>query len=192
MKLIHVIIKDKEKAYETLLKILDQGLKPSINTGNFNYNEKLRAIYFNLYNKKLIQNGINIVLNKNYLLNRDFYYCLSNNYESCINDEDKFYIKTQAELKEFNKKFKLEIKDFTSSLYNSLYCEHKNYKNILKDPFYRSFKHLHAYRFSHEFLITENISSKEISEIIFKRTYINLDILKYIKQNYPKIKITIL
>ena len=131
-------------------------------------------------------------LNKNYLLNRDFYYCLSNRYENCINDEDKFYTKTQAELKEFNKKTKLEIKDFTSNLYNLLFCEHKNYKNILKDPFYRSYKHLHAYRFSHEFLITENISSTEISEIIFKRTYINSDNLKYIKQNYPKIKITIL
>lgn len=206
MRLIHNIRSSNQT--KVLLKILKSGYL--IKSTELNeYKNKLNAIYFNLYDKKLYKESkkqnINIILKPTFLINKDFYFCIGNNYESCIDDEYKFNLKNKKDLFDFKRKIKQEIKIYTTDFYNFLfnnisdsdddYIIIKNIKQIKKHKDYNIEKHIYAYSYSHEILLTENININNIEEIIIQ--YYDIDetieeISNYLKINYPKIKLTII
>ena len=132
MRLMHNIRSSNQT--KVLLKILKSGyLLKSNELEENNFGIKLNAIYFNLYDKNLYKESksknINIILKPNFLINKDFYICLGNNYESCIDDEYKFNLKNKKDLLDFKRLIKKQIQNYTIIMYNSIF----NNNNILSN-----------------------------------------------------------
>ena len=216
MRIIHNIRSSNQT--KVLLKILKSGyLIKSKELEENNFGIKLNAIYFNLYDKNLYKESksknINIILKPNFLINKDFYICLGNNYEMCIDDVYKFNLKNKTALLYFKRLIKKQIQNYTINMYNSIFNNNNILSNnnnndnnnkiikpiklkpLKKQTEYHIEKHIYAYSYSHEILLTENININNIEEIIIQ--YYDIDatieeISNYLKINYPKIKLTII
>ena len=195
MKLIHnILYKNKENILlEQILK--DGYLKSSIKTKNKISSLRYKCNYFNIYIKDIkFDCGISLIFNKELLVNKEFYMCYGQNFETCYNDFFKLKYTSLNELSKFKKNILKKILNLVNNNIQINFddisvVKRLNYNKMEKNKMKFSYESL--YSMSHEVLIEDDISLDDyLEEIIFNNKPKN-KIINLIKEKYPKVKISI-